>query len=99
MAVAGKDELGVRIKTQDARHGPDQDVGPLLHHHPADKKDRRVERPNGIAAFDFAGIDRVIEGAGVDAVVDHGGLVIGTLVEPADLVFELVGTVITRSAQ
>ena len=91
VAVADKHELGVGIVAKDMRHGADQDVRSLLHDHAADEKNRGVERPDGIAAFDLAGIDRVIESSRVDAVVDDGGLVIGALVQPADLVLELVG--------
>ncbi len=76
---------------QDVRDGPHQDVRPLLHHHPADEQHGRVERADGVLAFDVAGIERIVELLGVDAVVDHLALVIGQLVQPLDLFLELVG--------
>ena len=91
VAVADEDEFGVGIIAQDVRHGADEDVRPLLHDHAADEQNGRIERADGVAAFDLAGIDGVIEGAGIDAVVDDVGLVVGALVQPADLVLELVG--------
>src|SRR5579875_1936937 len=91
VAVAGKDKFGMRIKTEHIRHGPDQNVRSLLYHHAADEKDSRIERADGIAALDFTGINGVIEGACVDAIVDNGSLVVGALIKPSDLVLELVG--------
>src|SRR6185437_8353854 len=91
VAIADEDEFGVGIITKNRRHGADENVRPFLHHHAADEQNGRIERPNGVATFDLAGIDRVIEGAGVDAVVDDFGFVVGALVEPADLALELIG--------
>ena len=88
VAVAGENEFGVRVVTQQGRDGFEQQVGAFLGGQPATKQHRRVHGADAIPAFDRAGIDPAIVLVYRHSIIDHPALPIRQIVHPHQFALE-----------
>jgi len=88
MTVSGENDLSVRIMTEEAGNGFEEEIGALLHGEPTSEEDGRIEWPDGVSTSDDDRVDPAVEFVNGYAVVDHPAFPIRQIIHPHQLALE-----------